>query len=38
MTEVAPFATAGDLDTPIATKTAIFMTVRNEDPHAPSCA
>ncbi|MGD9801860.1 MAG: glucans biosynthesis glucosyltransferase MdoH [Hyphomicrobiaceae bacterium] len=30
--EVAPFAAAGDLPTPIATKTAIFMTVRNEDP------
>jgi membrane glycosyltransferase len=32
MAEVAPFAAAGDLDTPIAIKTAIFMTVRNEDP------
>jgi membrane glycosyltransferase len=30
--EVAPFAAAGDLPTPITTKTAIFMTVRNEDP------
>jgi len=30
--EVAPFASAGDLPTPIITKTAIFMTVRNEDP------
>ncbi len=32
MAEVAPFAAAGDLKTPIAIKTAIFMTVRNEDP------
>ncbi len=32
MQEVAPFAAAGDLPTPVATKTAIFMTVRNEDP------
>ena len=32
MTEVAPFAAAGDENTPIRTKTAIFMTVRNEDP------
>ncbi len=32
MAEVAPFAAAGDLDTPINIKTAIFMTVRNEDP------
>ena len=30
--EVAPFAAAGDLPTPITTRTAIFMTVRNEDP------
>ena len=30
--KVAPFAAAGDLPTPITTKTAIFMTVRNEDP------
>ena len=30
--EVAPFAAAGDLATPIHIKTAIFMTVRNEDP------
>ena len=30
--EVAPFATAGDQPTPITIKTAIFMTVRNEDP------
>ena len=29
---VAPFAAAGDLATPITIKTAIFMTVRNEDP------
>ena len=32
MAEVAPFAAAGDAPTPITTKTAIFMTVRNEDP------
>jgi membrane glycosyltransferase len=32
MREVAPFAAAGDLPTPITTKAAIFMTVRNEDP------
>ena len=32
MTEVAPYAAAGDEPTPIRTKTAIFMTVRNEDP------
>ena len=32
MAEVAPFAAAGDAATPITTKTAIFMTVRNEDP------
>ncbi len=30
--QVAPFAAAGDEKTPIRTKTAIFMTVRNEDP------
>ncbi len=30
--EVAPFAAAGDVATPITIKTAIFMTVRNEDP------
>ncbi|MBV1693839.1 MAG: glucans biosynthesis glucosyltransferase MdoH [Hyphomicrobiales bacterium] len=30
--EVAPYAAAGDLPTPVRTKTAIFMTVRNEDP------
>ncbi len=29
---VAPYAAAGDLPTPIQTKTAVFMTVRNEDP------
>lgn len=32
MAEVAPFAAAGDEPTAIKTKTAIFMTVRNEDP------
>ncbi len=32
MPEVAPFAAAGDVPTPVAIKTAIFMTVRNEDP------
>jgi membrane glycosyltransferase len=32
MGAVAPFAAAGDLPTPVTTKTAIFMTVRNEDP------
>jgi membrane glycosyltransferase len=30
--EVAPYAAAGDDKTPIRIKTAIFMTVRNEDP------
>jgi membrane glycosyltransferase len=30
--EVAPYAAAGDASTPITTKTAVFMTVRNEDP------
>ena len=30
--EVAPYAAAGDAATPITIKTAIFMTVRNEDP------
>ena len=30
--EVAPFAAAGDTATPVTIKTAIFMTVRNEDP------
>ena len=29
---VAPYAAAGDLATPIQTETAVFMTVRNEDP------
>jgi membrane glycosyltransferase len=32
MAEVAPFAAAGDVATPVTIKTAIFMTVRNEDP------
>jgi membrane glycosyltransferase len=32
MAEAAPFATAGDESTPIRIKTAVFMTVRNEDP------
>ena len=32
MEAVAPFAAAGDLETPIKIKTAIFMTVRNEEP------
>ena len=32
LAEVAPFAAAGELATPIAIKTAIFMTVRNEEP------
>ncbi len=32
MTEVAPYAAAGDEPTPIRIKTAVFMTVRNEDP------
>jgi membrane glycosyltransferase len=32
MQEVAPFAAAGDVATPVTIKTAIFMTVRNEDP------
>ncbi len=30
--EVAPYAAAGDANTRLVTKTAIFMTVRNEDP------
>jgi membrane glycosyltransferase len=30
--EVAPYAAAGNVETPITIKTAIFMTVRNEDP------
>jgi len=32
MAEIAPFAAAGEVQTPIAIKTAILMTVRNEDP------
>jgi membrane glycosyltransferase len=32
MAEVAPFAPAGNQPTPIRIKTAVFMTVRNEDP------
>jgi membrane glycosyltransferase len=32
MAHVAPFAAAGDVTTPLQIKTAIFMTVRNEDP------
>jgi membrane glycosyltransferase len=32
MAAVAPYAPAGDLSTPIRIKTAVFMTVRNEDP------
>jgi membrane glycosyltransferase len=32
MAEVAPYATAGDEQTQLTIKTAIFMTVRNEDP------
>ena len=31
--EVAPYAAAGDENTPLRVKTAVFMTVRNEDPH-----
>lgn len=30
--QVAPFAAAGDTDVPITIRTAIFMTLRNEDP------
>jgi membrane glycosyltransferase len=30
--EVAPYAAAGDVSTPIHIKTAVFMTLRNEDP------
>jgi membrane glycosyltransferase len=33
VTEVAPYAAAGDAPTPLRIKTAVFMTVRNEDPH-----
>jgi membrane glycosyltransferase len=32
MGEVAPYATAGDQNVPLRIKTAIFMTLRNEDP------
>ena len=32
MARVAPFAAAGDTDTPITARTAILMTLRNEDP------
>ena len=32
MKQVAPFAAAGDLPTPITVRTAIMMTLRNEDP------
>ena len=32
MAEVAPYAPAGGTETPLTIKTAIFMTVRNEDP------
>ena len=32
MAEVAPYAPAGDQPTPLSIKTAVFMTVRNEDP------
>ena len=32
LAEVAPFASAGDQPTPIRIKTAVLMTVRNEDP------
>ena len=32
MAEVAPYAPAGEAETPLTIKTAIFMTVRNEDP------
>ncbi len=32
LAEVAPFAAAGDVPTPITIETAILMTVRNEDP------
>jgi membrane glycosyltransferase len=33
MAEVAPYATAGDQAVPLRIKTAIFMTLRNEDAH-----
>ena len=32
LAEVAPFARAGDSDTPLTVRTAVFMTLRNEDP------
>jgi membrane glycosyltransferase len=32
MRRVAPFAAAGDSETPITIRTAVFMTLRNEDP------
>jgi membrane glycosyltransferase len=32
LAEVAPYAAAGDQPTPLRVKTAVFMTVRNEDP------
>ena len=32
MEQVAPFAAAGDLPTPVTVRTAIMMTLRNEDP------
>ncbi len=32
MEEVAPFAKAGDMPTPLGIRTAVFMTLRNEDP------
>src|SRR5256884_2771018 len=32
LTEVAPYAAAGDQPAPLRVKTAVFMTVRNEDP------
>ncbi len=32
MKDVAPFAAAGDLPTPLTIKTAVLMTLRNEDP------
>ena len=32
MTAVAPFAAAGDSDVPLAVRTAVLMTLRNEDP------
>ncbi len=32
LSEVAPYAAAGDAATPVTTKTAVLMTLRNEDP------